>query len=160
MATKLVHDLTYDAPLAEVAAMLADPTFREEVSRQQKVLRHDVHLERTDAALTVRVEQVRTADGMPSFARKIVGDEMAIVQEERWTSPERGDVTVTIPGKPGDVTGTITLREDGATTTETVDLTVKVSIPLVGGKVEHLVADILRKALVVENAVGRDYLSR
>ena len=38
------------------------------------------------------------------------------------------------------------------TTAETVDLTIKVSIPLVGGKIEGLIADLLLKALKAENA--------
>ena len=33
-------------------------------------------------------------------------------------------------------------------------------IPLVGGKIEGLVADMLHKALEAEHEVGRDYLSR
>ena len=46
-------------------------------------------------------------------------------------------------------------RESGGTTTETVEMEIKVSIPLVGGKIESLIADLLRKALKAENAVGR-----
>lgn len=160
MSKQLRQDLTYDAPLAAVAAMLADPAFREEVCERQKVLRHDVRIETTGAGVEVRIEQVQDAAGIPSFAKKLIGDEITIVQEEHWVTPEAGDITVTIPGKPGDMRGTATLAESGGVTTETVDLTVKVSIPLVGGKVEGLVADMLRKALLVENRVGRDYLSR
>ena len=44
-------------------------------------------------------------------------------------------------------------------TTERLEMTVKVNIPLVGGKIENLIADLLRKALKAENVVGRDYLS-
>jgi hypothetical protein len=73
---------------------------------------------------------------------------------------ETGTVEVVIPGKPGQMTGTISLRESGGTTTETVQMDVKVNIPLVGGKIESLIADLLRKALRAENAVGRDYLTR
>ncbi len=65
-----------------------------------------------------------------------------------------------IPGKPGDMRGTVALRESGGTTTETVDLTVKVGIPLVGGKLEGLIADLLLKALRAENTVGRAWLAR
>jgi hypothetical protein len=82
------------------------------------------------------------------------------VQQESWTSATDADITVTIPGKPGEMTGTATLVESGGVTTETVDLTIKVSIPLVGGKIEGLISDLLLKALKVENRVGRDYLSR
>ena len=37
---------------------------------------------------------------------------------------------------------------------------IKVGIPLVGGKIESLIADLLPKALKAENNVGRDYLAR
>ena len=67
---------------------------------------------------------------------------------------------MTIPGKPGEMKGTARLTESGGVTTETVDLDIKVGIPLVGGKIEGLIADLLLKALKVENRVGRDYLSR
>ncbi|NYD57995.1 hypothetical protein BKA08_002233 [Nocardioides marinisabuli] len=160
MSKRLVEELAYDAPLAAVAAMLADPAFREEVCERQRVLRHDVRVDSSGDVLEVRVEQVQDAAGVPSFAKKLIGDEITIVQEERWTGPEAGEVTMTIPGKPGDMRGTITLVERDGVTTETVDLTVKVSIPLVGGKVEGLVTEMLRKALRVEHKVGRDYLSR
>ena len=67
---------------------------------------------------------------------------------------------MSIPGKPGEMEGTARLSESGGATTETVDLDIKVGIPLVGGKIEGLVSDMLLKALRAENKVGRDYLSR
>jgi hypothetical protein len=162
MTKRLTHDLTYDAPLAEVAAMLADPAFREEVCDYQRVLRKTVTLtgDAEAGTLEVTIDQVQAADGIPSFARKFVGDEINIVQTERWSSPAEGDIQVTIPGKPGDMSGTARLRESGGTTTESVVMDIKVGIPLVGGKIEGLISDLLLKALRAENKVGRAYLSR
>jgi hypothetical protein len=88
-----------------------------------------------------------------------VGDEIQLVQTERWSDIENGRVEVVIPGKPGQMTGTMTLRESGGTTTETVDMEIRVNIPLVGGKIESLISDLLRKALKAENSVGRRYLA-
>jgi hypothetical protein len=126
------------------------------------VLRHQVTVTPAvdGVGKEVVIEQVQSADDIPSFARKLVGDEITIVQKEIWTDAERGDVYVTIPGKPGDMKGTVRLDEAGGRTTESVNLEIKVGIPLVGGKIEGLVADLLLKALKTENAVGRDYLSR
>jgi hypothetical protein len=155
MAKTIKHDLTYDAPLEDVAAMLRDAAFREQVCDYQGVLSHEVTVQGDH----VRIKQVQTARGIPSFAAKFVGDEITIVQEEDWSSSEKGDIVVTIPGKPGDMKGTATLSESGGTTTETVRLTIKVGIPLVGGKIEGLIGDLLLKALKAENKVGRDYLS-
>ena len=162
MTRRLEHDLTYDAPLAEVAAMLADPEFRAEVCDHLGMLRKTVTVtgDAADGTLEVVLDQVQAADGVPSFAQKFVGDEIQIVQTERWTSPAEGHIQVAIPGKPGDMSGTARLQESGGTTTETVTLDVKVAIPLVGGKIEELISDLLLKALRAENKVGRNYLSR
>jgi hypothetical protein len=160
MSKRLKHDLTYDAPMSEVAEMLADTSFREEVCDFQGVKHAMVSIDSDDNGMEVTIDQVQAAQGIPSFARKFVGDEINIVQQESWSSPTEGDITVTIPGKPGEMKGTARLVESDGVTTETVDLTVKVNIPLVGGKIEGLIADLLLKALKAENKVGRDYLSR
>lgn len=162
MSKHLRHDLTYDAPLADVAAMLADPAFREQVCDEQRVLRHEVRVSgsASDGDLDVTLDQVQAAQGIPAFAKKFVGDEINIVQTEQWSSPERGDIRMRIPGRPGEMSGTAVLSESGGVTTETVDLDIVVKIPLVGGKIEGLVADLLLKALKAENRAGRAYLAR
>ena len=156
MSTRLTKTLTYDATAEEVAAMLDDQQFRERVLERQKVLRGSVSIEGDH----VTVEQVRSADDIPSFAQKFVGDEILIVQTEDWTSPTTADVRLTIPGKPGEAVGTLELVESGGATTESIDLDLTVKIPLVGGKIEQLIAGIFSTALDVEQKVGREYLAR
>jgi hypothetical protein len=160
MATRLTYDLTYDAPLTAVGEMLMDAVFREEVCAAQGAIHQAVSVGQDGGGMKVVIDQVQTATGIPGFARKFVGDEINLVQTERWSDFETGTVEVVIPGKPGQMKGTITVREEGGTTTETVAMEIKVSIPLVGGKIESLIADLLRKALKAENAVGRQYLTR
>ena len=155
-----MHRLTYDAPATAVSAMLADPEFRREVCAYQRVLRADVSIDTHDGHTEVVIDQWQATHGVPSFAKKIVGDQTNIIQAESWATPTMGDIVVTIPGKPGDMRGTAVITEADGVTTETVDLTIKVGIPLVGGKIESLISDLLLKALQAENTVGRDYLSR
>jgi hypothetical protein len=159
MSTRFTHDLTYEAPLEAVDAMLSDPAFRERVCDAQGAIRKSVSMTEGDGGFVVVVDQVQTADGIPGFARKFVGDEINLVQTETWTDAENADVEVVIPGKPGEMTGTIRLSESGGVTTESLDMTIQVNIPLAGGKIEKLICDLLRKALLEENAVGRGYLS-
>jgi len=158
MSKRLQHELTYDAPMAEVAEMLADTSFREEVCDYIGVKRAMVSIDSDDNGMEVTIDQVRAAQGIPSFARKFVGDEINIVQRESWSSPTEGDITVTIPGKPGDMTGSTTLTQSGDDVVQRIDLAVKVSIPLVGGKVEDLVAGFIGKAFDAENKVGVKWL--
>jgi hypothetical protein len=154
------HDLTYDAPADAVTAMLADKAFREEVCDYIGVVRKTVVIEPVGEGMHVTIDQWQPTSGLPSFATRFVGAETNIVQREIWTTPLLGDISVTIPGKPGDMTGTARISEAHGVTTETVEMTVKVGIPLVGGKLEDFIAGMLLKALKAENKVGRDYLSR
>jgi hypothetical protein len=159
MATTLTYELTYDAPLTAVGEMLLDPAFREEVCDAQGAIRRTVSVGPDGGGMKVVIDAVQLAQGIPGFARKFVGDEIQLLQTERWSDMETGLVDVVIPGKPGQMSGTMTLREAGGTTTETVTMEIKVGIPLVGGKIESLIADLLRKALRAENAVGRRRLA-
>jgi hypothetical protein len=157
---KVNEELRYDgATLQQVHEMLATPAFREQVCDNQHVLRHTVQVERDGQGMSVTIDQIQEARGIPGFAKKFVGDEINIVQSEDWTSPEKGNIHVTIPGKPGEMAGTAHLTEDPDGTTETVNLTVKVNIPLVGGKIEGLIADLLSKALRAEHRTGVEWLA-
>ena len=157
---KVSEELRYDgATLEQVHEMLADPAFREKVCDYQGVLRHTVQIKSDGKGMTVVIDQVQAAQGIPSFAKRVVGDEINIVQSEDWTAPAKGNIHVAIPGKPGEMSGTALLTEDPDGTTETVNLTVKVNIPLVGGKLEGLVADLLSKALRAEHKVGVKWLA-
>ena len=160
MTTTLKHVLRYDgATVDQVHAMLADQTFREKVCAAQHVLRQTVTITPRGEGMSVKVDQFQAAEGLPSFATRIVGNEINIVQEEEWSSPTAADLSVTIPGKPGDMRGTITLADNAGGVDETVEVTIKVNIPLVGGKVENLISGLLLKALKSENRTGKEWLA-
>ena len=157
---KLSHELRYDgATPDQVYAMLADADFREAVCAYQRFPRRTVTITPGGNGMSVSVDQYRPADEVPSFARKFVGAEINIVQEEQWASATDAALTVTIPGKPGDMRGTVHLEAADGGTTETVQVNVKVNIPLVGGKIEDLISGLLLKALKAENKVGVTWLA-
>ncbi|GAA1547363.1 DUF2505 domain-containing protein [Nocardioides humi] len=159
MATRLVHEMTYDAPAIEVAAMLSDPVFRETVCRNQRATSYAVEIEGNVDAKAVRIEMEQPTDKVPAFAKKFIGETTTIVQTETWSSPLKATVTVGIPGKPGEITGTATLVEADGATVETVELEIKVKIPLVAGKIEELLAKLLGSALRAEERTGKEWLS-
>lgn len=159
MSTSLTHETTYDAPLARVSAMLTDPGFREEVFRSQDATSVDVTVAGTTRAGTVTIDYTQPTVGVPSFAKKLVGDGVRIIQREEWTG-DKAVLHVSIPGKPGEMTGTISLVEEGGVTVEHVTCEISVHMPLVGGKVERLIEEMLLKALRNENRVGREWLAR
>ena len=74
-------------------------------------------------------------------------------------APSDAEFLVNIPGKPGQLRGTVTLTERGGETVKIVDGDIKVSIPLVGGKLEGLIGDLFRSALRAESRVGARWLA-
>ena len=108
---------------------------------------HEVTITPDGDGMSVSVDQVQPAAGIPSFAKKIVGDEIEILQREEWSSATDATLEVSIPHKPGHLKGTVTLRENGTGTLETVDAEIKVHIPMLGGKLEKLISDLLSSAL-------------
>jgi hypothetical protein len=159
MSTSLSHETTYDAPLAEVSAMLTDPAFRRAVFESQDASSVDVSVSGTTESGAVTIDYTQPTVGVPSFAKKLVGDGVRIVQRETWTG-NKAELHVSIPGKPGQMTGTIVLTELGGVTRENVECEISVHMPLVGGKVERLIEEMLLKALRNENRVGREWLAR
>jgi hypothetical protein len=158
-AMKFSFEMTYDAPADEVRAMLADPAFREKVAASGGAIRHKVSVSPKGSGMKVVVDQTQPADGIPSFAKKIVGDEIHVVQTEVWSAPDAASLDVAIPGKPGHFKGKIGLTDSGSRTTESVTGDVNVNVPLVGGKLEQLISDLLGSALRNEQRVGRSWLA-
>jgi hypothetical protein len=156
---KFTHDMSYDAPPEEVAAMLADRDFREKVCEAMDSSRYDVSVDGEGAGMKVVIDQTQPARGIPSFAKKFVGDSIQIVQRESWSSTTAASLLLEIPGKPGSLDGAIALRADGQGTVETVSGEVRVKVPVIGGKLEGLVADLLKSALRSEQKVGRAWLA-
>lgn len=155
---KFHHELEYDASPEDVYAMLSEPTFREKVVEAQRGRDYTVTIEAGDGAMTVVVDQNRPANDLPGFARKIIGDTINIVQSETWSDHTISVLDVAIPGKPCRLQGTITIQGDDSGSVQVIDGDLKVSVPLLSGKLEALICNLLSKALDAEQSLGRTWL--
>lgn len=155
---KFHHELSYDAPPAEVFAMLGDPAFREKVGHAQDVVSIAVAVTPHGSGFDLVNTQVQRTGGLPPIARKFAGDTTDVVITESWSGPSEGSVDISTPGKPVMTKGTITLTPSGTGTTETIDLEIKVKVPLIGGKLESLAADNILAGYQVEGDVGTAWL--
>jgi hypothetical protein len=153
------HELVYEADAGDVFAMLVDPGFREEVCEHQQVVSYSVNVEDRDDGTHVEVDQTQSLRGIAESVRMFVGDDVDIEQRELWGSPTRAVLDVQIPDKPGRMTGTITLAQRDGQTVETVSGDIRVSVPIVGRKVEEMVARVFTFALEAERAVGERWLA-
>ena len=106
----------------------------------------------------MEVDQRLKTQGIPSFAQKLVGDTIQLVQREEWTG-NHATFELTIPGKPGHLRGTVVVEPDGAGAVERVSGEAKASIPLVGGKIEKLLVDMVTQSLERSQERGAAWLA-
>jgi Protein of unknown function (DUF2505) len=155
------HELSYDASPDDVFEMLSDPDFRQQSCAAMEVVSADVQLERHEdgSGFTLVIDQLQNTKDLPSFARAFAGDSTQAVQREVWRSRSEGSLEIESPGKPASARGTIRLEPAGAGTREVVELEIKVKVPLIGGRLEKLMAEKVAAGMEVEHSVGAAWLA-
>lgn len=161
MTVRVHVERDLNASLEEVAQVLLSEDFRNEVCRAQEVVEHSVSITEGADGPEVSIDQEQAVRNVPSMVRKLVGETIKLRQVERWTSAEHAEATLSITEQDATLHGTVDLAAtSGDTTQQLIAWEVKVSIPLVGRKVESIVSDLLHRALEVEGEVLTDWLSR
>ena len=158
-AMKFAHELVYAADAARVYAMLAQREFRERVCQAQGATHCDISVDSDGEGLQVVVDQRRPTQGVTGFAAKLVGEEVRILTKESWADPRTARLEVTVPGRPGRFEGGIRLAGQDGRTVQSVTGEITVAIPLLGGRLEQLIAGVLGDALDVEHGVARTWLA-
>lgn len=150
---KIAIDHHYDCDVETVFALISDPDFI--VRKLTAIGGRDVSADKADNGEGgLEVVTRRTVDvDLPGFAKKVVQPIQSAVQTETWSAPGAGGArscsfSVEAQGAPGRIWGTHTLSpaSDGGSDHH-IDIEIKVSIPLVGGKIEGLAADTARADL-------------
>ncbi|HEY0621272.1 MAG TPA: DUF2505 domain-containing protein [Kribbella sp.] len=153
---------SYDATPEEVFAIVTDATFREQACEKTKALSYDVKVTESGGDTVVRVQREMPSDNVPDIARKFVGQTLTVVQTETWhpanaDGSRNAEVKGEITNTPVTLRGTARISSEGAQTVQTIDLDVKVAVPLIGKKIEPFVVDAIRSGLQKEHELGRDW---
>src|SRR3954466_290950 len=138
---ELKMSASYDATPEEVLAIVTDATFREQACEKTKALSYDVEAPGPGGDTVVRVQGEVPADDVPDIARKFDGQTLTVVQTETWhpanaDGSRNADVKGEIANTPVTLKGTATISSVGGETVQAIDLDVKVSVPLIGRKIE------------------------
>ena len=158
-AMKFRHELTYAATPDEVFTMLSDQAFRQKVCAAQEVISVEITLTPRGAGFDLVSDQVQNTSGLPTIAKKIAGEKTRAVLTEHWADAAGGTLSIEAPGKPTSARGSIALKATATGTTEVVELEIKVKVPLIGGKLEALMADTIRSGIEIEQTVGAAWLA-
>jgi len=150
----LTRELSYEAGVDQVRAMLCDPAYWDKVATATGARSSSTTVDGD----TVTTDELQEVAGVPSFAKKIVGDSTQAIKTIAWHG-DTADFRVETPGKPTSIKGTLRLDAAGTGSTLTYDLEVKASVPLVGGKLEKLVAELTDAGFTKEHEVGTAWLA-
>lgn len=155
---KFHHELTFDASLEDVRAMLLTPAYWDTVARATGALSSTTTVTDSGSAVELVTDEEQKVVGVPGFARKFVGESTRSIKTLRWTG-DTAALVIETPGKPTSLSGTASLAGSGSSTTLRYDLDVKASVPLIGGKLEKLVADLTIEGFGKEEAAGVAWLA-
>lgn len=163
MATSLEHRCAFPSPVDTVFPTLVDEAFlrarlREIGGKDGALLTHT----RTGDEVAFTLRQGVDAAKLPSAVRSILRGDLIVERAERWRpdGPRYASTsTVTINGVPGEIRGQARLgTKDGASLLVT-RAEVRVNIPLVGGKLEQVVAEQVTKLLATEAEFAEKWLA-
>lgn len=152
------HELTFEASIDEVRAMLLTPAYWDAVAESTGALSSTTTLTESGSTVELVTDEQQKVVGVPGFAKKFVGESTRSIKTLRWTG-DTATFAVETPGKPTSLAGSASLSSSGSTTTLRYDIDVKASVPLIGGKLEKLVADLTVEGFGKEQAAGAAWLA-
>lgn len=161
---RLTVTLSYTAPPARVAAMLADPGFQARLCAATGDPRATVEVTGEQDAPRVRTARRLPTDRFPSAIKALVGEEVTAVQTTHWAAADadgsrRGEVSVVVEGTPVRLAATARIEPAAQGTRVTYDGDLTAKVPLVSGKVERAADPVVRSALEAEQRVGEEWLA-
>lgn len=153
----------FDADVQTVFALMCDPEFIARKYSDAGATEIQVDSDRRVDGPTVVSRRKMTVD-LPGFAKKVMQPTNTVVQTDEWRPVDESGqrvcrYRVEVQGVPSRIEGTVTLVPDRSGTRQDVEADVKVSIPLLGGRLEKFAVESGQKALADEAAFTAGELS-
>ena len=153
-------EIRFAGDLETVWELLLDADFGGVVAVGTGAESYEISIEETDEGWQASLVSVSSTEGLPSAATKVLGSTMEIRQVELWVGDTQARLTASIPGRPGQISGAITLQVEGAEIVQAVEAEIKANIPLFAGAVEAVIGRALGRVLKIQEQVGADWLAR
>jgi hypothetical protein len=156
MPSRFEHRASFAAPVDTVYSTLVDEAFltarlRDIGGKGAALLSHET----SENGAVFRLRQGVDAKHLPGAVRSMLSGDLVVEREERWQGHEFTG-RATINGVPAEIKsqGRLTGSTELVTNAE-----VKVSIPLIGGKIEKVVAEQVTKLLAAEAEYAEKWLA-
>lgn len=161
---KMSMSHTFAASAKECWQMFSDPAAH--VAKFEGMGHHGVTIidkNKTKKSLAITITREVDIDGIPGFAKKFIKPRNTVVSIDRWSDngdgTYSGEFTIDTKGTPIAISGTTLLEAKGDSTSYSIDVEVKVNVPLVGGKLEGFAKGIVDKQLREEFRLADEWLA-
>ena len=159
MPSRFEHRATFAATADDVLSTLVDQAFltarvRDIGGKSAALLDHEL----AGDTAAFRLRQGVDAGRLPSAVRSILNGDLVVEREERWRGFESAG-RATIGGVPAQISSRGQLAGRGGGSELLIRAEVKVSIPLLGGKIEKVVVEQVTKLLAAEAEYAEKWLS-
>jgi hypothetical protein len=159
MPSRFEHRTTLAASVDTVYSTLVDETFltarlRDIGGKGAALLEHRT----SDDGVHIKLRQGVDAERLPGAVRSFLSGDLVVERAEHWRGPEATG-RATINGVPAEITSRTRLAGAGGGTELVVAAEVKVGIPLIGGKIEKVVAEQVTKLLAAESEYAEKWLA-
>lgn len=142
------HDtINYPLPADSLFKFFTDPNFFVRKYEAQGATNvRIIHAEVSESRSTITISRdVPVEVPIPSFARALVPSHITLVQTDEWdTATRKGRLAIEFKGMPVHLKCDITLKDCAGGAIEELAFDIRVSVPLLGGKLEQLIAQDLR----------------
>ena len=163
MPTRFEHRASFTSPPATVYATLVDRAYLEERLRSLGGKGAAiVEYSGSGDEVSFRLRQGLDAEKLPGAVRAILKGDLVVERAERWTLDGGTHVATgnaTISGVPGEIKNRSRVEAAGEGSALVVTAEVKVSIPLIGGKLEGVIAEQVGKLLAAESEFTGKWLA-
>lgn len=151
----------FDKPAATVLKMFSDKAYFEK--KYQSLGYKDIQvLEHAADAKKFRIKVRYTAPNtapVPDFAKKFLGETNVVTQSDAWDLERKtGRLEAEIRGVPVKVSADMKLADEGAGSANRLTWNLSCGIPLLGGKLEQLVASDIQSKAKTDLAKSREIL--
>lgn len=164
MASRIEHSTEFPYLFEQVlAAFTSESALRQRLAdiggKDAELLAH----EKSASTISYRMRQGIPGEKLPGAVRKVHSGDLHVEREQQWQVSDetaKGTATASVTGVPGSITARSELTPTGSGTALRITGEVKVSVPLIGGKIERTIAEHVGQLLDRESEHVADTLDK
>jgi Protein of unknown function (DUF2505) len=163
MTTNVSHRQQFPAPPERVWSMLTDTEYIETKALRSGSIEVKAEVDAGDGETKI-ISRRRLPAKLPSFMKKVVGDEIVINEAQLWgdasgEGARKGTFVVDFGGQPMAFKGSVSLKPNEGGTEVVTEGQLKASVRFVGSKVEAVAQEWMIKYLQKEEEVAAEWLA-